>query len=175
MTDSEWTERQEDLWHILDRAVCYAAQAVIEADRANESPDLGTLHSILTAEIMVVEGVALREADDKAWRQVGVSHDQTLEWAKKRIQSHKAARARSRWEGYRAEDLVRRWANHKGRTHDTNEDTEQILAELREIIERPAGDPELAVLIEFVSGTLEEIREVLYRRYADGYGREDRF
>lgn len=167
MTDSDWTERQEDLLHILDRALYYAARAVIDADRANETPDLGTLHSVLTAEVMVFEGEALTKADERAWSEVSGGHDRTLRWATEQIKNYQAARARSFWETYRAEDLVRIWAEHKERTHETREDTERILRELREFGVVGRSLDELAELVEFVPGSLEEIREVLYRRYAD--------
>lgn len=96
MTDSPWAERQVDLWRILDRAVSYAAQAVIDADRANESPDLGTLQPVLAAEIMVAEGATLSEAEREAWRRLGDGrHEAIVRWATARVRDYKAARARS--------------------------------------------------------------------------------
>lgn len=115
MTRGDWAERQDDLAHILDRAVYYATLAVIDTHRRNESTDFGTLNSILAAEIMVVEGAALSDAGRQAWDQIsGEGRDQTLRWANERIAGYRASRLRSWFENYRAEDLVHSWAAQKG-------------------------------------------------------------
>lgn len=142
---------------------------MIDAHRRNESTDFGTLNSILAAEIMVVEGAALSDAGRQAWDQIsGEGRDQTLRWANERIAGYRASRSRSWFENYRAEDLVHSWAAQKGLPDETAEDVERLLAEMRELVERPPDDPELAELVEYAPGTLEEIREVLHRRRGDG-------